>query len=62
MVVFVFHVYERVCGALLRKKNGSELFDELYWFMCVCMHIWLTVCERACIDGHACVGRQTEFP
>jgi len=35
-----------------------SFFDKLCWFVCVCMCMWLTVCERACIDGCLCVGER----
>lgn len=58
------HVYERVCGALWGKKKMVQSFLMSCTGLCVCMHIWLTVCERACIDGRVFVlrEREMEFP
>lgn len=47
---------------VLSGKNGSKLFDELCWFECVCMRMWLTVCERACIDGCVYVLERDRIP
>lgn len=59
LLVSAFHVHERVCGALWKKKKMvRSFFDKLCWFVCVCMCMWLTVCERACIDGCLCVGER----
>lgn len=44
------------------KKKVSKLFDKLRWFVCVCMRIWLTVCERACIDGCVYVLERDRIP
>lgn len=47
---------------VLSEKNGSKLFDESCWFVCVCMHIWLAVCERARIDGCVYVLERDRIP
>lgn len=49
---------------VLNGKNGSKLFEELCWrvCMCVCMHACGWLYERACIDGCVYVLERDRIP